>query len=317
MKDNQHIRRVALRDFEQARRRAWRERIAARLGGRDEALLPFDVIRAQLRHKNPLYQGVQQVPLAQIAGSVGRYQEFTRQFLPLHDSFRERWVRVEALAISGQGWPPIELYRIGNVYFVKDGNHRVAVARQMNLDTVEAQVWAFPSEVELGPRDRLDDVLIRFSERNFLNQTHLDQLVTDHGIRFTAPGGYSELLAQIVDLREKLKLIDGEPVAYEEAVLAWYEIVYLPTVQILHDAGLLQHFPGRTEADLFVWLSAMRQQLGEVYGEYDRLDDLARALADNYGAGRLGRLTRQVRRLLGQEAPATLEKPEEPTDSAA
>ena len=317
MNDNRQITQVALRNFEQARRRAWREKIAARLGGRDEALLPFDVIRAQLRHKNPLYQGLQQVPLAQIAGSVGRYQEFTRQFLPLHSSFRERWVRVESLALSAQGWPPIELYRIGNVYFVKDGNHRVAVARQLGLDTVEAQVWAFPSEVELGPRDRLDNVLIRFGERNFLDQTRLDKLVMDHGIQFTAPGGYSELLAQIEDLREKLKLIDGEPIAYEESVLAWYEIVYLPTLQILHDAGILQHFPGRTEADLFVWLSAMRQQLGELYGDYDRLEELARALADDYGAGRLGKLTRQVRRLLGQDAPAPLETPEERADSDA
>lgn len=306
-----NVRQAAIRDFEQARRRAWRQKISARLGGRDQALLPFDAIRAQLRHKNPLYQGVMQVPLGQIAGSVGRYQEFTRQFLPLHDSFRDRWVRVEALALTGQGWPPIELYRIGNVYFVKDGNHRVAVARQLGLDTVEAQVWAFPSDVQLGPRDRLDEVLIRFSERNFLNETHLDQLVPNHGIHFTAPGGYSELLAQIVDLQEKLKLIDGEPISYEEAVLAWYEIVYLPTVQILHDAALLRQFPGRSEADLFVWLSTMRQQLGEVYGDYARLEDLARALAEDYGAGRLGRLARQVRRLLGQSARAPLETPDD------
>jgi hypothetical protein len=311
MSENPLSKRIAMRDFELARRRAWREKLSARIGGRDEHLLPFDAIRAQLKQKNSLYQGVLQVPLGQIAGSVGRYQEFTRQFLPLHDSFRDRWVRVEALALSGRGWPPLELYRIGNVYFVKDGNHRIAVARQMGLDTVEAHVWAFPADVELGPSDRLDDVLIRFGERNFLRETHLDQLVPDHEIGFTTPGRYTELLAQIEELRETLQLIDEEPVTYEEAVLGWYELVYLPTVQILHEAGLLQQFPGRTEADLFVWLSIMRQQLSEVYGDYDRLEDLARALAADYGAGRLGRLGRQVRRLLGRDAPAPLDTPDE------
>lgn len=303
----------AHRDFDLARRRAWRERLSARLGGRDEHLLPFAAIRAQLKQKNPLYQGILSVPLSQIAGSVGRYQEFTRQFLPLHDSFRDRWVRVESLALSGQGWPPPELYRIGEVYFVKDGNHRIAIARQMKLDVIDAQVWAFPSEVELGPNDRLDDVLIRFGERHFLEQTRLDQLVPDHQIKFTTPGRYTELLAQIEELREKLQLIDEEPVTADDAVLGWYELVYLPTVQILHDARLLQEFAGRTEADLFVWLSLMRQQLAELYGGYDRLEDLARALAADYGAGRLGKLSRQVRRLLGQDSPAPLELPDEPS----
>jgi hypothetical protein len=209
----------------------------------------------------------------------------------------------------------VELYRIGDVYFVKDGNHRVAVARQLRLDSIEAAVWAFPVEVELGPDDRLDDVLIRFGERNFLEQTRLQELAPDHGIRFTTPGRYYELLAQIEELQKKLELIDEAPVSYEEAVLAWYELIYLPTVQILNETSLLHEFPGRTEADLFVWLSLMREQLAELYGNDDRLDDLARALAADYGAGRLGRLRRQVSRLLGHDAPARLDEP--PVEPAA
>lgn len=303
-------RHLALRHFEQARRRARVDYVAARLSGRADHLLSFEAVRAQLKQKNPFYQGIIQVPLAQIAGSVGRYKEFTRQFLPLHDSFRERWVTIETLAVSGQGWPPLELYRIGDVFFVKDGNHRVAVARQMKVETVEAHVWAFPSEVEVGPQDRLDDVLIRFGKKKFLEQTRLDKLAPDNQIRFTTPGRYTELLAQIEDMHDKLIAIDGEPVTYEDAVLAWYDLIYVPTVQILHEAALLEEFPGRTEADLFVWLSLMRAQLAEIYGEYDNLQDLARRLASDYAEGRLDRLARQVRRLLGQDALPPLEDPE-------
>lgn len=316
MNDNPYVVQLALQHFSQARRQALRETLSSRLTGRDPHLLPFEAIRAQLKQKNPLYQGIQQVPLSQIAGSVGRYGEFTRHFLPLHNSFRDRWVRVEALAHSREGWPPVELYRIGDVYFVKDGNHRVAIARQLRVDSIEAAVWTFPVEVELGPQDRLDDVLIRFGERSFMEQTHLDEMVPDHGIRFTTPGRYLELLAQIEELQKKLELIDEAPISYEEAVLAWYELVYLPTVQIINEASLLQEFPGRTEADLFVWLSLMREQLAEVYGSDCHLEDFARALAADYGAGRLGRLRRQVGRLLGHDAPAPLEEPPSgPADS--
>lgn len=308
MNGNVIVRQTALRHFEQARRRARREQLSAKLTGRDSHLLPFEEIRARLKRKNPLYQGVQAVPLGKIAGSVGRYKEFTRHFLPLHDSFRERWVKIEALAAS-EGWPPVELYRIGDVYFVKDGNHRVAVAQQTTMETIEAHVWAFPEDVAIGPEDRLDEVLIRFGERRFLETTRLDQLRPGEQIAFTTPGRYTELLAQINDLHEKLNWIDGTDLPYDEAVAAWYDLIYLPTIQIIHDAQLLKQFPGRTEADLFVWLSLFRDQLGELYGEYGNLEDLARALAVEYGEGGLDKITRQVRRILGQEALPRLETP--------
>lgn len=314
--DNILVRQTAIRNFEQARRRAWREQLSARLTGRDSHLLPFEQIRAKLKQKNPMYRGLQAVPLAQIAGSVGRYKEFSRHFLPLHDSFRQRWIDIEALAVS-RGWPPVELYQIGDVYFVKDGNHRVAVAQQLAMDTVEAHVWAFPEEVRVGPEDKLDELLIRFGERRFLELTGLDQIRPDHQLTFTTPGRYTELLAQISDLHEKLNHIDGKTLPYAEAVAAWYDLIYLPVVQIIHDARLLEQFPGRTEADLFVWLSLFRAQLGDRYGDYDNLEELARALASEYGEGGLDKITRQVRRLFGQEAlpplatPAGLEDEEE------
>ena len=309
MLENTYLRQVALNNFQQARQRAKREQIAARLAGRDSNLLPFEAIRAQLKQRNPMYQGIDLIPLANITGSVGRYAEFTRHFLPLNDSFRERWVSIEALAVT-QGWSPVEVYKIGNVYFVKDGNHRVAVARQMGLRNVEAHVWAFPADIALGPEDDLDTALIRLGELRFMQQTQLDQTRPDHGIYFTTPARYTELLAQIEDLRETLCVIDGYCVSYEDAVPAWYDIVYLPTVQIIQDAGLLEQFPGRTEADLFVWLSVHRNQLGDLYGSYSGLMELAEALVVAYAEGGLGRLARQLKRFLGQQSKAPLMVPE-------
>jgi hypothetical protein len=304
MMDDALFRRDGLRHFEEARRQARWHELAARLAGRQYHLLPFEAIRNRLRQQNPLYRGIQQIPLEQIVGSVGRYLEFSRTFLPLNNSLRERWANIDALAMV-RGWPPIEVYQIGTGYFVKDGHHRVSVARQMANQLIEAHVYEFPAAVEINPDDSLDDVLIRLGERRFMEQTALDELYPDHGIRLTIPGQYSELMAQIEELRDKLSQIDGEAMGLANAVEAWYEMIYLPTVQIIHDASLLADMPGRTESDLFVWLSRHREGLEEAYGHLS-LEELAKQLAEQYRPGSLGRMARSFRRLLGRDEPTPL-----------
>ena len=287
-------------EFEKARRQAEIERLSAWLLGRDTRLLPFEAIRHNLRLQSPLYRGIQEVPLDEIVGSVGRYREMSREFLPLSDSLKERWVNVAALAQS-EGWPPVELYRVGGVYFVRDGNHRVSAARQLSFPTIEGHVWEYPDDVEIGSKDSLDAVLRRYGERVFLEKTGLGQRYPDYDIRFTTSGRYPELQAQIEELRQKLMLIDERDVSFEEASDAWYELVYLPSVQIIRESGLLDAFPGRTEADLFAWISLHRDRLRDGYGEYDSLASLAQALMKGYREKPIARVSRQMRRLLGSD----------------
>lgn len=260
-----------------------------------------------MQQQNPYFVGIKQVPLDAIVGSVGRYKNFTRKFLPLTNSVQERWVAVDALA-SQTGWPPVDLYQVGNIYFVKDGNHRVSVARQLELPTIEAHVLAYPVEVEIDPTENLDQIFIQLGEQNFMSKTGLATRYPEQNIQFTSPGRYTELLAQIHDLRQILTQIDDEEMSWETAVDAWYEMVYLPTSQIIQDSTLLADFPGRTEADLFVWLSQHRDRLQERYGQVDNLADLAQSLADEYREAGLPRLTRQVRRLLGANSLPPLEE---------
>lgn len=288
----------AQNEFERARRQAEIDRLGAWLRGRDDRLLPFDTIRRNLRQQSPLYRGIHQVALDEIVGSVGRYDEMTRQFLPLNDSLKNRWVKMVELAQT-EGWPPVELYKVGNVYFVRDGNHRVSAARQLKFPSIEAHVWEYPDDIAIGPKDSLDEVLNRFRERVFLEKTGLNQRYPDYDIRFTAGGRYPELQAQIEDLRQKLELIDEREVSFEEAADAWYEVVYLPSVQIIRESGLLSAFPGRTEADLFAWMSLHRDRLSEEYGEYEDLAALAHSLMNTYRERPIARMSRRVRRLLG------------------
>jgi len=140
MDEMTNTRAEGVRHFGKARWQATLTQLTARFTGRDMRLLPFDAIRSELRWQNPLYKGVQEIPLTAVVGSVGRYREFNRQFLPLSDSLKERWVQVDTLSTTA-GWPPIEVYQVGNVYFVRDGNHRVSVARHMQIPTIEAHVW--------------------------------------------------------------------------------------------------------------------------------------------------------------------------------
>lgn len=297
---NADARITANNEFDHARRQAEIDRLTNWLIGRDSRLLPFDTIRRNLRQQSPLYRGIQQVALDQIIGSVGRYAEMTREFLPLSNSLKARWVKVAELA-QGEGWPPIELYKVGNAYFVRDGNHRVSAAKQLKFPTIEAHVWEYPDDIYIDPKDSLDNVLNRFRERVFLEKTGLNLRYPNYNIRFTAGGRYPEFQAQIEELRQKLQLIDEREVTFEEAADAWYELIYLPGIQIIRESGLLEAFSGRTEADLFAWMSLHRDRLRENYGEFENLAGLAQSLMNTYREKPAARMSRQVRRFLGSE----------------
>jgi hypothetical protein len=299
--ENAWYRRQAEHHFKRARIQAARDLFSTWLAGRKaDNLLPFEAVRAELDDQHPLYLGIRLVPIERIVGSVARYDDFTRQFLPLKDSLRERWIKVETVAMR-RGWPPIDLFQVGEVYFVSDGNHRVAVARQMSYDTIEARVWRFPANIDIDPEASLDELLNRLGERNFMECTNLDARFPEHHIRFTTPGRYRELLAQIKHMQRLLSVIDEREVPYEEAVDDWYEMVYLPSTQMICDSGILDSFPGRTEADLFVWLSVHREILQQQYGPYENIAELLGRVAETWQPQGIARLYHKVMHFLGRE----------------
>lgn len=231
---------------------------------RSADLLAFEDVRKGLRLVRKNYKGVQDIPLSQIRGSVGRYQDFTRTFLPRGSQLRQRWQQVNALAYA-KGMPPIEVYQVGDAYFVLDGNHRVSVARQMGNTAIEAHVWEYPTPVGLSAVADLDELFIRTEYTDFLDRTRLAQLRPEQKIEFTAPGRYYELEDQIEWYCHVLEKIDGEAPSHEDAVTAWYDMIYTPAVQIIQQRGALARFPGRTEADLFIWVWRYKEELRRYY----------------------------------------------------
>src|ERR1044071_5982279 len=132
---------AAIQDFQSARQRAGMEEVLARISGKSNELLSYDEVAQKLRLRARSDAGIQSIPIDAIVGSVGRYSDFTRTFLPRSNQDRERWARVKAAFMDpNQALPPIEVYKVGDLYFVQDGNHRVSIAKQEGFTTIEAHV---------------------------------------------------------------------------------------------------------------------------------------------------------------------------------
>lgn len=143
------------RDFGRARRRAWLGWLVGRLRGRSRfqnARPSFDAARASLRARNRVRRGRRVVDLEKVVGSVGRPRDFDDYFMPLRANVREKWKRVDLAFLRGKDLPPVVLYKLGDAYFVEDGNHRVSVARYHRLPNVEAEVTEFRPAVDLETR---------------------------------------------------------------------------------------------------------------------------------------------------------------------
>jgi nucleotide-binding universal stress UspA family protein len=268
--------------FDRARRQAFLESVIGQLRGQPTSLLPFDDVRDSLGLVPAGDRGVHEIPLTSIVGSVGRYHEFTRSFLPRDDSIRERWKRIYAAAQGMEGLPPVEVYRVGDVYFVNDGNHRVSVAREMGAKTIQAYVREFSSPAPISPDTNLDELIVRSEEARFLKHTDLDELRAQANIQVTSPGYYDKLEEHIAVHGYFLGLEEQRRITWQEAVIHWYDYVYLPLIETIRMHNILQEFPGRTETDLYLWIIEHRHFLAQRLGLDIDMHDAARDFAARY-----------------------------------
>lgn len=273
-------RRVADRTFVRAHQRAFIEDSLAFLRKDPSSLLPFEVVRERLGLGDRTYLGKQSVPLVQIVGSVGRYNEFTRTFLPRTMSIRSRWEHIDELGRERHA-SPVELYKVGLVYFVLDGNHRVSIARQRGASTIDAHVWEYQTRVPLEPDDSVQDIFIREEYLEFLKRTQLDKSRPDVYIILSLPGRYRDFEEQIAIHRHYLELETEQAISFQQAAEHWFDSVYQPIVQAVHREDMLRLFPGRTEADLVSWMIRNQDRLRQRYGVgTTSTSELAEGVAD-------------------------------------
>ncbi len=145
--------RAAVEDFRHLRRQAIVQQLLARLKGREIDLLAYYEVADRLHPLATIERGLQEIRLDAIVGSVGRYRDFTRTFLPRHDGEMARWVGLKTAVAHLQALPPIDVYQMGSVYFVKDGHHRVSIMRYLGAETIAAHVTEVKTAVPLSPTD--------------------------------------------------------------------------------------------------------------------------------------------------------------------
>ena len=282
-KTNTYAYQSALNDFERARRQAALQQTLARLRGGSVDLLKYDEVRKQLKVTGIAERGIQDIPLEAIVGSVGRSGDYTRDFMPIHDSDEQRWARVQTAFLSLTGVPPIEVYQIGEAYFVRDGNHRVSVARRLGNKTIEGYVTEVRTRVPLAADDDPEEIILKARYANFLEQTNIDNLRPEADLQMTWTGYYFLLLEEIEVHRYFMGVNQQREIPYEEAVVSWYDNIYLPVIGLLYERGLFQQFPGRAEADLYALLADYRRELGEQLGWEMDAETAVTRLTENKG----------------------------------
>jgi hypothetical protein len=247
-------------DFQRARRREVLSRIGAWLRREPDDVtfvLPFEEVIAALGREGERQLGLQTVPLSAIVGSVDRARDFDRNFRPRSNRMRGRWERIDAAQRRGEPMPPVDLYKVGDLYFVRDGHHRVSVARALGHDVIEAYITEIktriPAEGISGPRD----LLYKSYERIFAQRVPLPP---EMARRITArdPWSYAELAENVEAWGFRLVQHRREFVDRAEVARLWFTQEFEPVVAMLREADLI----GRgTEAEAYIRVARERYRL--------------------------------------------------------
>jgi len=272
-------------DFSRARGKAMLSQIQNFLNTDRDKLLSFNDVKGILKPKNEVYMGSQTVPIKMIVGSEGRYHDFNKYFLPRKEHLRHRWQRVDEAHIKDIILPPILLYEIGGVYFVRDGNHRVSVAKMQGVEFIDAEVISLTTEMNINPSmttDELTAELIEYEKNIFYTETLFGDLTDHWDMNFSAPGRYDVIYNHILVHKYYLNEDIEEEIHFNNALVSWYNNVYNPVIKIIREQWLLANFPGRTEADLYVWIIKHWDFLKKKYGTYS-LNKAAGDFSKKYG----------------------------------
>lgn len=264
--DNKELIERARADFSRVRFKAFVNSIWSLIQGQPNQLLSYEEIKEKLRVGGPIYRGVQTVQVEQIVGSLNRYHQFDRAFLPTQGETADRWQRVNLAFYNAISLPPVVLYKVGQVYFVVDGHHRVSVAREQGQIFIEAEVRECASKVNITPDLKLEDLELLSEKVTFIERTGIDRVRPEANIKLNIPDGFLRMLEHIAVHKFFMGIEQKRDINDEEAVADWYDNVYQPIVKVIHQSNIIEDFPGQTEGDLYLWVLDHQHYLAETNG---------------------------------------------------
>jgi hypothetical protein len=247
-------------DFQRARRRQVLAALSRRLRGEPDdinLILPFDEVVHALGRKGERSLGLQTIPLASIVGTVDRTRDFDRRFRPRSNRMRERWQGIDMALRRGRGMPPISVYRVGDIHFVRDGHHRVSVALALRHSVIEADVTEIETEIAADGISRRGDLVVKDYQRLFRQRVPLPPDMAER-IHVGDPWDYAQLSEAVEAWAFRLVQDERTFLDRPTAARRWFEEEYLPVVAMLHDAGLVGE---GTDAEAYIRVACDRYRL--------------------------------------------------------
>jgi hypothetical protein len=247
-------------DFSRARRRQMLSHLVQRLRGEPDdvdVILPFEEVVEALGYRGERRLGVQTIPLDSIVGTVDRSREFDRSFRPKTRHVRSRWQRIALAIRRGESMPPIDVYRIGDLHFVRDGHHRVSVARSMRLKVMDATVTEVLTELGADREIELGDLPMKSHQRLFFERVPLPPGARGR-ISLQRASDYAQLAESVEAWGFRATQARQEFMTREQVAIAWFEEEYQPVVELMRAAGLVRR---GTETEAYVRLAGFRYLL--------------------------------------------------------
>ena len=286
--------------FNRARAKELWGRILNVLSPEKQALLSLKDMQEIIKSSGESYGGIKAIPIHLIVGSEGRYRDFSSKFLPRHESLRGRWTNVDRAHQQEIVLPAITAYEIGGLYFVRDGNHRVSVAKAMGMEAIDAEIISLNTPFRLeGPISKgiLKEKVIEFERQRFLEKLDSSSHHELEDVRFSEPGRYDEITRHIKSHARYLTNKGAEP-TFLQAFISWKKLVFLPIVEIISEEGILSRFRTRTAADLYVWIIKHGNRMRRVHRRGLHMREITLDLSKRFGKNQFQHLVALARRFL-------------------
>lgn len=303
---NMSYRSQSQEDFAKARNKALFNELQHFLNPEETQLLSLEDVKKMLKPTGEVYQGMRTVPVELIVGSEGRYHDFDNHFFPKNLHLKQRWENIDRAHLEDIILPPINLYELGGLYFVRDGNHRVSVAKSQGITDLDAEVISLQSEIKLKPGSTPKQMIrqvIQYEKRVFYGETNFGDITEDWNLDFTATGQYDVIFHHLLIHKYYINQNKTEEIPMTEAITSWYENVYLPVINVIKQQKILKKFEGRTPADMYVWLIKYWDELKQKFGNDYSLDVAAYSFTKEYGTGFFKGLFQKIRSHLKKKSP--------------
>lgn len=288
-------------DFSKARNKALFNTIQHLLNPEEAAMISFKTVKKILKPQTETYAGMQVIPIDKIVGSEGRYKDFDNQFFPKNTFMKERWEHVDEAVLNDIVLPPIKVYELGGIYFVRDGNHRVSVAKSKGVEFIDAEVTSLQTEIKLSPIHNLSGMLkeiINYEKRNFYFETSFGDITDFWCLDFSTPGQYDTILHHILTHKYFINQNRNEEISMEEAINSWFSTVYMPVISAIEKYNILKYQKKRTSGDLYIWIINCYDEIKKKFGDEIPIDEVVMDLKQEYKWTPLKRFINSIKRIM-------------------